>query len=304
MTTPNRWKDDAAFIRDSGIDLNHEASAVGGYRLQAMRASVVAGELPVASGPSAIAVAAGAGIALVGAGLLWLAFSPVEVASIDLASEQAPAVAAVQGLSVPLAAPLVQPLAKKAVEVASLPPAAVEPVGAPPQAAPAGTDDVPADEADEAQNLLPRTPEPQVSPTSGTADAPSAGRDDGRETDLAQQRALYIQGRDALDSGELSAANSAFGRYLEDWPQGVLRDEVLVSILEVLVRQSAWSDAERVAASFLSMPDLQDRRTEISRVRAEALVHLNRCDEAMALAAGLERTDQVSIRKTCRAGAR
>ena len=117
--------------------------------------------------------------------------------------------------------------------------------------------------------------------------------------DLAEQMALYAVGQRALEAGDLAAAGSAFQEYLEAWPDGTLREEVLVSILEVLVRQQAWAEADALAASLMTVPTLSLRVGELTRVRAEALVHLGRCSDAMALVSGLEKADATKLRKAC-----
>ena len=304
MTSPTRWKDDPNFIIESGIDLNHEATGVGGYQLEAMRAAVIVGEIPIAASSTGMVAAAGASIALVGAGLLWFAFSPIPAA--DVAPAPTAAVAVIQAAPA-AAAPAPQPVVQTVMELAG--PPAIKNVGphseAPaPVAGLAGTDDAPDEDASESVVTPAGPAELQAVAAPGTSSAPGQEAQPPAMGDMAEHQAMYTQGLVALKAGDLISANETFGHYLEKWPQGVLRDEVLVSVLEVLVRQQSWFDAERVAASLIAMPELSERRIELNRVRAQALVHLGRCDEAMAVAAVLDRTDMVSIRKTCRAGVR
>ncbi|NCG20287.1 MAG: hypothetical protein GWP91_14865 [Rhodobacterales bacterium] len=290
MSAPLRWKDDPSFKVETGVSLADEVTAVGGYALKSMRAAVVAGG-PTPKGRSGWATWGGSAVVVLVAAWMWWPVSdlqktsalPIDVASLVVQPQMIDAAVSAPSRAVGMAlevvrdhpsAPTASPLEKPMITIEpSLSPVVQVEVGP----APSTEFDVQAP---------------------GTADAPE--RSSAPASDLAQQLALYRQGQSALDSGDLSAAGESFQRYLETWPNGQVRDEVLVSVLEIIIQHQQWSQVETLAGQLGAVQALSSRHNEFRRVRAEALSQLNRCPEALKLVESLSRPDSQAVKQRCR----
>jgi hypothetical protein len=110
---------------------------------------------------------------------------------------------------------------------------------------------------------------------------------------------MYDRIRDALDTGDARAAVSAFEAYDAAFPSGRLATEARIKLLLVLLAAGDAAAAERLAADLQDRAEFSTRRPEILRVRAESLVSLGRCDEALALP-DLASRDAAEVRRACR----
>ena len=298
MGDPTRWKSDDSFIQETGIDLNVEEASVQGYDLAGMKAAVEAAQAGGASGLGLMHVGGATAVAVAFfASAFWLqadsvdqgtAVAPPSGDVVAAAPVQQPAVAETVGTVAEVVA--ITPRTPAASTTAPLVERTVE-----------GVADAPEEASEDPAEQPILAPELWGAAEAGTAEAPAPAAE--AEGELAAQLAMYQDGRALLDDDQLTAANAVFARYLETWPQGSLRDEVLVSMLDVLVRQQDWSQVERVSASLLTLSTLSARHGEFWRVRAEALVKLGRCDEALSVASNLSRTEQQTVRRSCRVGA-
>lgn len=273
-------------LKHGGVDLDDSAE-LGGYDLPKMRAAVDARVASGAVGTVPVALAVVAGVAVVAAAWWWLAPGPASLAPAPI---EAAAVVAVQVAEAPHPGPVEAP---SAAPPPARVPSAVSAPSAPPRdlpSAPVVAVDAPADEVAPA-------------PVAAVA-ADGTGEASADPGDLAAQTAAYRAGQVALAEGRLADAAAAHRAYLERWPGGAYRDDALVSILDLAIRDGAWAHVEPLAAGLAQVPGLAARHAEFRRVRAEALVHLGRCDEALAVADSVGRDAVAAVRRTCRGTAR
>jgi len=307
---PRRLRDDPDFTWETGCDLADEAFAVGGYDLPAMKGAVLAEvQAPSAGAPLKVAsrgmmswVGAGVvvgGVLLVG-GLLW-AWSTgpsVQTAAVDVApmvaSPPAPAVLpGVPPVTAPAAAPEVVP-AGGAVPVGG---AAAERVEAP--VAPATQRErreIPAEAEGSPASTAPSTEPGQVEPDS----APDAAAEAPPVSGLAAELAAFDAAAGALSDGRPGEAALGFEAYLATYPSGRLLDEAELGLLRARVDLGDHEGVEVVAARLQERPSMALRRGEILRTRAENLVWLERCDDAVALVASLPARERADVRRACR----
>ena len=83
------------------------------------------------------------------------------------------------------------------------------------------------------------------------------------------ENAAYEIGRILNDRGQSSAAVTAWRRYRYDYPNGILRVEADVSIIEALARAGETDDALTEATDFLRRRPDSERRGEIARVAGD-----------------------------------
>jgi hypothetical protein len=83
------------------------------------------------------------------------------------------------------------------------------------------------------------------------------------------ENAAYEIGRILNDKGQSGAAVAAWRRYRSDYPNGILRVEADVSIIETLARAGEADDALSEATDFLRRRPDSERRGEIARVAGD-----------------------------------
>ena len=83
------------------------------------------------------------------------------------------------------------------------------------------------------------------------------------------ENAAYEIGRILNDKGQSTAAVAAWRRYRSDYPNGILRVEADVSIIETLARAGEADDALAEATDFLRRRPDSERRGEIARVAGD-----------------------------------
>ena len=83
------------------------------------------------------------------------------------------------------------------------------------------------------------------------------------------ENAAYEVGRILNDKGQSGAAVAAWRRYRSDYPNGILRVEADVSIIETLARAGESDDALTEATDFLRRRPDSERRGEIARVAGD-----------------------------------
>ncbi len=290
---PTRLLDDREFIRETGCDLRDADQVLQGYNLPAMKAALAGAAVPApTSTPPRLLRGTSwvvAGVLSVG-GALWLCSlhtsptpevrPPVEV------------VAAPSTSPVP-AAPATEPL------VAPDPPEPAKPqLPATPQR-PSAPAEPPAAEPVISAPTLPAA-EPPTTEQAGDALAVADLEPRVERGDLQADLRAYQRGEDALAMGDQRAARAAFERYLEDWPGGRLREAAELALLTCLAQLEEYQQVELLADQLARHPNLASKRPEILSLRAQALVALGRCQEALALLPELERSAATSIRRSCR----
>ncbi len=122
---------------------------------------------------------------------------------------------------------------------------------------------------------------------------------------LAAELADYNQAVDFDARQDWAAALAAWDVYLDRWPDGRLHTEARLGRLRALVGVDQPAQVERLAGELLATPGLQAQRDDLLLTRAEALVKLDRCDEARSLVADRRRSDPgfdrvQTVRSTCR----
>lgn len=330
-TPPRRLRDDPDFLWETGCDLADEAFAVGGYDLPSMRAKVLAGTQPPSGGaplrsPSGAMpwVVGAIGVALLLVGGAWFGAAPPVVLApsvgevvpsatgVGLPEERStpspvveppvvPAASANDGVAVaqvdavpsrdmPDAMPDAMPRSHVASEPVAALPAPVEPT------------------ATSGEALIERSHGEAVPPPRGSdgtegseqllAD-PLDGADASAST-LAMELEVYERAADSLTAHAAGEAAEGFRAYLEAYPNGRLRSEATIGLLRALVEVGDAAAVEEIALTLLQRADLGSQRAEILRVRAENLVALERCDEALLLARSLSGRDAANVRRACR----
>ena len=83
------------------------------------------------------------------------------------------------------------------------------------------------------------------------------------------ENAAYEIGRILNEKGQSAAAVAAWRRYRSDYPNGILRVEADVSIIETLARAGESDDALTEATDFLRRRPDSERRGEIARVAGD-----------------------------------
>lgn len=102
------------------------------------------------------------------------------------------------------------------------------------------------------------------------------------DSEFGQELALYTLGQQKLrTAGDLAGAAAAFAEYRMRFPSGSLRQEVDLSIIEILVRQQRIARAELEMSQFVSQYPSSERRLEIIFLRGNARRELDRCPDAL-----------------------
>jgi len=295
---PRRLRDDPDFQWETGCDLADEVSIVPPGDLSAVKAGllahIAAAPIPVETQPAVLAGGVGAGMArlglfglgggvlLVGAYLLGAqstqdrAPPPPPPPQMDTAPTRVPPTL-VPAARTPTAA-VVAPGAGGPPPTRSIARRSMVPQ----TAAPAGTAD---------EQPLPVVAPPTVSAVP-VRSSPQSG--------VAAQMRMFEPAVGLLQDGEADAAARAFQDYLRAWPQGDLRDEAELGLLQALFASGDAARTAQLAARLEGRTSLHHRRLDILRLRAESLILLSRCDEALVLADGLPNRVAAPIRRGCR----
>ncbi len=334
---PRRLKDDPGFLWETGCDLADEAFAVGGYGLPGVRANVLAATQPPSAGAPlratrtwSVAAKIGGALALLGlGGLAGVGLVSVATAPAPVESPVAPVAAPAEVVAAPaevVAAP---------TEVAAAP---AEVLTAPVLEVDEGLDaHDEATEGDEALVIrpaaapiaIPTPPAPVAPPASGQGDAPledlggpsvpavgsaevpeaaaPAQHPVGVDTvatrpasTLAAEVAMYDGATERLAGGDADGAILEYQRYIERYPKGRLVTESELGLMRAQVALGPSEAVEALAIRLLTDGDLASRHDDLRRMRADNLVLLGRCGDALAVARDLPSRDAAPIRRACR----
>lgn len=287
MNRPRRLRDDPAFRDLTQGALDDEPLALGPHDLDRLRAQIVAGGPPPLAPrwPSLIGIS-GLTASLVSLALwVTLPSSPV-LPSPPTSTPELPMLGvgelrtAVRTVSPGVdpevqAAPVpVEPSPAPQLQIAEVPP---EPVIAP-VPVPVAVQPEPIT-APPAHGLVVRTP----------------------QGDLQAELEDYNLALEASDSARWAEARERYLAYLERWPEGRLLDEARLGLLAALVRSDRPAEAEDLATDLLRDARLAHHTEAIRLLRAEALVQLDLCDEALLAIDDMRRSPRVNaVRSACR----
>jgi tetratricopeptide (TPR) repeat protein len=118
-----------------------------------------------------------------------------------------------------------------------------------------------------------------------------------QKTGPVAENASYEIGRIQSERGQYGAAVATWRRYRSDYPNGILRVEADVSIIETLARTGESDDALAEATDFLRRHPDSERRAEIARVAGDlyrARGDYRRAIGAYQIAIGAARTRDVA----------
>ena len=89
---------------------------------------------------------------------------------------------------------------------------------------------------------------------------------------------------------------------MRQFPGGHLSTEAELSLLECLFEAGSFAEAEAQASRLLHAPGFGGRERELSLVRAESLILLDRCSEALAIVDALGERDSrtAAVRRECK----
>lgn len=282
---PPRLIDDPSFLAETGCNLADEAAGLEAPRLPELRARLMAS---VAAPKAPIG---GRGWPIVGGGILlvalwwWMGDKPAA----PMAAAPAPAATPVTAVAAARAPVLpVESLAPDAAVPATRPRAAA---ASRPRPATVATPTVATPTVPTQRPL----PAPTEAPRTALSPVPTA--DAG---DLARQLTAFEVGEDRLAQGDLGGALAAHEAYLARWPKGHFRAEAEFETLRATAALGDAAASEAIAARLAEDPALATRRGEILALRLSALVQLNRCEEARALATALSTPSARKTAAACR----
>jgi TolA-binding protein len=139
------------------------------------------------------------------------------------------------------------------------------------------------------RGAVPRPPSSAAS--SAHASAP-------RTTSLGDETRRYERAAAALRAGEPIAAAEELRAYLARYPQGTLRDEARLSLLEARFAAGDFRGARDLAVELAADDALRSRRREIVEVLVRAQIALGACDAArVSLDARDARGDAAALRE-------
>jgi len=274
---PTRLVDDPEFAAETGIRMEDFDAALEAHDLVAMEAAIVANAAApppaISSWLAALGIGAGSVVAVLMA-LAWVVapVAPLETQSLPDLRPSQPPVAETVAVTPPLEA-VVAPLQTDS-----------------PRPAPEVVGETVADPASSASD----------EPVEKAAPVPADVEDDAPAPTLGVELARYRVAVDAWEDGRHEAALQGYTEYLEAYPGGVLVAEARLGTLRTLASLARPLEVERLAAELLNDPELAPKAVEIALMRAQALVVLDRCDEALLLSDSISRADATSIRKECR----
>jgi hypothetical protein len=319
--------DDPDFKWETGCDLADEALLHDGFDLAGLKEQVMAAveAPPVAMEPSSIgggtaggAVASVKGLAGLGVTIVaalgvgyWLGTAQPEVETAAPVAAVAAQAESEPVLIEPPPAPVAETLATEVVlplggsgevEAPSVPVVVTTPTAARGSwVAPAGTADV-SHEDGGSPAVVASAPSGEDASEPAAGVGPETAPGEASHSDLAAEMNLYDDAVQALTSGDHAGASARYRSYLERYPSGQLVREAELSLLECLFQEGSFAEAEAQAARLLATPGFGDRRHELSLVRAESLILLNRCDEAVTIVDMLGGRDArgVAVRRECK----
>ncbi|MEZ4322276.1 MAG: hypothetical protein R3F61_32685 [Myxococcota bacterium] len=290
MNAPRRLKDDPELGAELGRALQDEQLVVGHYDLQGLRGRVTGGTPPPVSPPWwRIAAISGVSASLVTFALLQLVpGSPAPVA--------------------PSYTPELEVLSPAPVDPAPRSEASGDPLDGSADSAESHERAVHTGPSPASVAQVPRPPEPSptrpADPVPASVPAalpPEPAADAASSSALVAELADYNAAMELHDAHRWMDAHAAWSTYLQRWPDGRLRTEARLGMLGALVNADRPDAVERLASELLATPDLGAHRDDLRLVRAEALVQLDRCDEALTVLEGAKRSARVSaVRSSCR----
>jgi TolA-binding protein len=336
---PRRLKDDPDFKWETGCDVADEKLLVGEYDLQGTRSRLLAAialSTPLSGeGPaeSPIPTTVGDGIPAIRPGATatgWSVLKPlavavtgafvvaasywvgVQVGSDGVAPELAPAEVPVEtppveasgmsGTSAEAAAPAAEVVATASPQGSAEPELVVSKPSRPAsksvaQVAPVKDEPVSAEVVLPSEIVAAQHAAAAVEQTSGTAEAPSAP---APQSTLGVQNEAFRAAESALYAGDYEGALRRYDAYLARFPKGKYQDEVQLGRLQALFGMGDKAATEALARSIQDLPSLSGRREEILRLRAESLVLLDRCEEALLVAGEIPSKAGAEVRRVCR----
>jgi hypothetical protein len=229
-------------------------------------------------------------LAAVGAGAQWSAEVSLaaSVRPLRTQAEPASAVAPVESLS--RETPGLAPLPVPAAAVAGAPPHPSAPALTPPPATPPAASAFP-DRATASAPAALRRDCGQLAASRRAQEALTCYQEQAAQSGLAGETALYELARLWRDSfGALDRSLAAFQAQRARFPNGVLRTEADLSIIELLPRLDRHADALAESAHFLTAHPKAERRGELHLLRGnifrEVLRDLDHAEREYALGAG------------------
>lgn len=301
---PTRLKNDADFQWETGCDLADEELVVGAYDHGAMRARIVAGALAtgaaattavlVANGVPAVTRVSGWTIAAAWKPILGLTAGAVVLAGTYwLGVQSRPGAPAEEGGAsepAPIAAPAILDVAPE------------------PDLAPARREEVPDQptaslrtETRVADPAVVVAPVPAPAPVVATVHIPAPLVPPSRPSDLPDQNMVMDIAGQAIRERDFVRAEQMYERYLAEWPSGPAAPEATMGLLEARFGRGDAAGAEALAKRMQDDPTFSEDRQEILRFRAESLVKLGRCGDALDLVDELsDRSDARNVRGACR----
>ena len=301
---PRRLKDDPDFQWETGCNLGEESVLAQGYDLAAMREAVLARAPVVGDGVPTVRPRASwrwwiGGLVGVSTTLtaFWLGTQYTGLENANPPMEQ------------PTIAPPVPRVAPMDAPVAGPPPLSLSPEGDAARDAPASPtlDEPPAappierrpDVARPAAEVASATPAPvSADPDDGAAVVPT--NLERSSSALGDEFAVYDPAQEALQAGDASKAAAGFRAYLERFPEGKLKPDAELGLLWALRDLGDAARTERWAAMLLEQPAHTGSHDAIRELRAQALVRLGRCDEALESLTDAPGRIVGPIRRACR----
>lgn len=152
-------------------------------------------------------------------------------------------------------------------------------------------------------------PEPTLAPVDGVAGDGVAG--DGvaaveppapapASSALQAEYEEYLIVDALYQDGDLARARDAYLGFIARHPRGTMEPEAQFGLLLTFHRLGDAVATERQAAAIQNRAVFSSRRSEILRLRAESLVVLDRCDDALALASEMASKDATEVKRACR----
>ena len=120
-------------------------------------------------------------------------------------------------------------------------------------------------------------------------------------SDLADEAEVLRVADQMLEDGYPDDAAGMFNSYLQRWPEGRLKAEARLGLLESYTHAHDWSAAEALSAELLQDPWMQSRRVEVAMVRGHALLAIGECDEGVSVLKGIDvrDADLKDARRSC-----